>query len=191
MSELVKQLSGCNVSSTGAKPTAEYDGENKSSGRLFGSEKELAAAWKLFAETKFAATAREEFRGDLPDIGSAESRSADVPSDADPKMCMSALADAKMHGLDGISIEAYKASPTAKNFLFDLVKRCWVEEDVPAYLVIGEFVMIYKNKGSKDDMIKYRFLCMLYHAYKMLSSYLLLRMLKDIEGFLPEIQAGF
>ena len=29
------------------------------------------------------------------------------------------------------------------------------------------------------------------HAYKMLSSYLLLRMLKDIEGFLTETQAGF
>ena len=110
VSELVKQLSGCNVSSTGAKPTDEYDGETKASGRLFGSEKELAAAWKLFVETKFAATAREECRGDLPDIGIAESSSADVPSDVDPEICMIALADAKMHGLDGISIEAYKAS---------------------------------------------------------------------------------
>ena len=91
----------------------------------------MAAAWNLFSETKFAVTAREERRGDLPDIGRAESRSADVPSDADPKMCMSALADAKMHGLDGISIEAYKASPTAKKCLFDLVKRYWVGEDVP------------------------------------------------------------
>ena len=77
--ELVKQISGCNVSSTGAKPTAEYDGDTKASGWLFGSEKELAAAWKLFAKTKFAATAREERRGDLHDIGSAESCSADVP----------------------------------------------------------------------------------------------------------------
>ena len=94
---------------------------------MFDSEKELAAAWKLFDETKFAATAREECRGDLPKICSAESRSADVPSDADLNMCMSALADSKMHGLDGISIEAYKASPTAKKCLFDLVKRCWVE----------------------------------------------------------------
>ena len=73
-------------------------------------------------------------RGDLPNIGSAESRSADVPSDADLKMCMSALADAKMHVLDGISIEAYKFSPTSKKCLFDLVKRCWVEEDVPSDL---------------------------------------------------------
>ena len=62
---------------------------------------------------------------------------------------------------------------------------------MPADFVIGEFIMIYKNKGSKYDMIKYRFLCMLNHAYKMLSSYMLLRMLKDIEGFLPETQSGF
>ena len=33
--ELVKQLSGCNVSSIDAKPTAEYDGETKASGQLF------------------------------------------------------------------------------------------------------------------------------------------------------------
>ena len=116
----------------------------------------MAAAWKLYAETKFSATAREDCRGDLPVIGSAESRSADVPSDADLELCMSALADANMHGLDGIAIEAYTASPTTKKYLFDLVKRCWVEEDVPADLVIGEFVTIYKNKGSKDDMSKYR-----------------------------------
>ena len=62
---------------------------------------------------------------------------------------------------------------------------------MPADLEIGDFVTIYKNKGSKDDMSKYRFLCMLNHAYKMLSSYLLLWMLKDIEGFLTETQAGF
>ena len=53
VSELVKQLSGYNVSITGTKPTAEYDGETKASGRLFDSEKELAAAWKLFSGTKF------------------------------------------------------------------------------------------------------------------------------------------
>ena len=57
-------------------------------------------------------------------------------------MCMSALADAKMHGLDDIFIEAYKASPTANKYLFDLVRHCRVEEDVPADLVIGEFVTI-------------------------------------------------
>ena len=98
---------------------------------MFDYEKELAATWKLFAETKFAATAREEGRGDLPDVGSAESRSADVPSDSDMEMCMSALSDANMHGLGGIYIEAYKASPTAKKCLFGLVKRYWVGEDVP------------------------------------------------------------
>ena len=32
---------------------------------------------------------------------------------------------------------------------------------------------------------------MLNHAYNIISSYLLLRILKDIKGFLPETQAGF
>ena len=58
-------------------------------------------------------------------------------------------------------------------------------------MVEGLFVMLDKNKGSSEDMTKYRALCLLNHSYKLLSSYLLMRLLKDVEHMLPESQAGF
>ena len=127
----------------------------------------------------------------MPDLGPAESRAGDVPQNCDLELCFAALGKAKVGGLDGVTLEAYTASPTANRLLFDLVKRCWLEEDMTEDLVVGEFVTLYKNKGSRDDMRKYRFMCMLNHAYKMTSLYLRFRIVKDTEGFLPETQAGF
>ena len=51
----------------------------------------------------------------------------------------------------------------AKDQLFTLVRQCWMEEDVPAEMVKGVFVPLFKNKGSQDDMSKYRFVCLLTH----------------------------
>ena len=35
---------------------------------------------------------------------------------------------------------------------------CWrEEEEVPEEMVKGVFVLLFKNKGSQDDMSKYRF----------------------------------
>ena len=55
----------------------------------------------------------------------------------------------------------------------------------------GVFVMLFKNKGSSDDCSKYRMICLLPHAYKMLSTLLLHRLRFECEGFLNECQAGF
>ena len=53
------------------------------------------------------------------------------------------------------------------------------------------FVMVYKGKGSKDDMAKYHCICMLTHAYKLLSTVLLRRLASECEDWLPQSQAGF
>ena len=47
------------------------------------------------------------------------------------------------------------------------------------------------NKGSRDDMSKYRFICLLNHSYKLVSSVLLSRLKKEIEKSLPDNQFGF
>ena len=114
-----------------------------------------------------------------------------MPSDADLDKCLQALNDCKAVGEDEIQAELYKASSVARRELFDLIKQCWLEEDVPEDMVRGLFVTLFKNKGSSEDMSKYRCICLLNHAYKMLSSYLLLRLLREITGFLEETQAGF
>ena len=51
--------------------------------------------------------------------------------------------------------------------------------------------MVYKGKGSSDDMSKYRCICLLNHAYKLLSAVLLRRLAAECEAWLPENQAGF
>ena len=51
--------------------------------------------------------------------------------------------------------------------------------------------MMFKNKGSSSDTSKYRALCMLNHSYKLLSVWLLLRLVKETDLFLSQSQAGF
>jgi hypothetical protein len=62
---------------------------------------------------------------------------------------------------------------------------------VPEEMVRGLFVMVYKGKGSSDDMSKYRCICLLTHAYKLLSAVLLRRLARECEKWLPQSQAGF
>lgn len=125
------------------------------------------------------------------DLGPATSRAADVPTDEELDVCLAALKKSKAAGWDQIPIEMYQCSREAKRALFALVRRMWVEESVPADVVMGVFVPLYKNKGSSDDMRMYRFICLLTHAYKTLATLLLRRLAADVEPSLPESQAGF
>ena len=61
-----------------------------------------------------------------------------------------------------------------------------MEEDVPEKMVLGIFCPLFKNKGSQDDMRKYRFICLLSHAYKVLAALLLRRTVADTDCYLPE-----
>ena len=51
--------------------------------------------------------------------------------------------------------------------------------------------MIFKNKGSSDDMTKYRCLGLLNHCYKVLSQCMLAKLVAETASFLPDWQAGF
>ena len=183
--EGVKKLTGSTNKSSRAPA------KDKSTGALFSRPEELAEAWQRFAAAKFAATQEEEERDELPDIGVHLRRTEDVPTDEELEFCLAGHANSKATGEDGIPAEAYKNSPTAKRLLFELIREIWHEEDVPERLVKGIFVPIFKNKGSSDDMTKYRFICLLNHAYKVLSALVLKRMCESVDGFLPETQAGF
>ena len=183
--EGVKKLTG------GSSRTSREPAKDMKTGVLFSCPEERAEAWKKFAEEKFAATPAEAEREELPDIGVHLRRSEDVPTDEELEFCLAGHENSKATGEDGIPAEAYKNSPTAKKLLFELIREIWHEEDVPEKLVKGIFVPIYKNKGSSDDMSKYRFICLLNHAYKVLSALVLKRMCESVDGFLPETQAGF
>ena len=182
----VRKLANIHSTATQKSPTRDLK-----TGRMFEGPADLAQAWADYAADKFSATTREALRGPMPDLKSSKlDREKDVPSDEDLDKCIAALKISKAAGKDGTPIEAYQASPTAKAALFAFTKRLWKEEEVPAQLVLGVFCPLYKKK-CVDDMGNYRFICLLSHAYKLLSAYLLLRMVKEAEGFLPDSQAGF
>ena len=187
VAKLVHKVCGTGGSHCSRQPAKSKCG----AGELFQSAQELVDAWGEYAASKFAATEAESERGPMPDIGPAESRAAHVPTDADLDTCLAAMGKCKAVGIDGIAAEAYKASKVTRKLLYSVVKRCWREECVPEEMACGLFLTVFKNKGSSDDMSKYRFLCLLTHAYKLLSSYLLFTMLQCIGGFLPESQSGF
>ena len=101
------------------------------------------------------------------------------------------MANGKAPGHDGAFADIYKKAPTCRAELYGLIRQIWKEESVPEDMVRGTFVMIYKNKGSHNDCSKYRMICLLPTAYKMLSTLLLRRMRAECEGFLDDDQAGF
>ena len=75
----------------------------------------------------------------------------------------------KATGADEIPAEVFKHSAVAKEMLFKFLKKVWDKEHVPAALAVGIFVMIFK-KGSHDDCSNYhRCICLLNHAYEILS----------------------
>ncbi len=100
------------------------------------------------------------------------------------------LHDNKEPGCDGIPIEAYRDSPTAKQEHFAIVRLMWQTEAIPPALVRGTFVMLYK-KGPRDNFGNYRAIGLMCHSYKLLSMLVLHRMHDDVESRLAETQAGF
>ena len=104
---------------------------------------------------------------------------------------MKSMKNGKASGADQIPAEVWARSKTAKDILFEFLQQIWRKEEVPENLAVCIFVMIYKNKGSKDDYSKYRAIGLLNHAYKIMSTILLRRLVKECEQFFSEWQAGF
>jgi hypothetical protein len=179
----LREIAGTHRKSASAQPTKD------SAGVRFTSQKELLAAWMRFNGKKFSRPPHDVLKGGMRPLRPADV--FDEPSDADLDKCLAALRKSKACGKDGLPAEVYQCSQKARALLYSIVKRAWREEDIPAEMVEGLFIMLYKNKGSPDDMSKYRAICLLNHSYKLLSSYLLMRLLKEVEDSLPESQAGF
>ncbi len=166
-------------------------------GKLFESAEEQAAAWGRFGEDKFRATPREEKREHMKDLcdesGDPEKaldREKDELSDEELERALQALRHDKAPGWDAIFVEAYVVSPSAKSDLFSLIRGVWREEVVPEEMAKGQFVPLFK-KGPVDNMGNYRFICLLPHHYKMLSTLVYHRAARETEWYLPDTQAGF
>ena len=182
----IRDLTGTHAKFSNVLPNS-YKDENGQD-ISFKNPKELADAWAEFAKKKFAATDLEKNRDDLPEL---EAHSPIIPTYEELLACLKKMKRSKACGPDGCPVEIYLASPLCQQALFDLVREICEDEKTPDDFVTSHFCPIYKNKGSKNDMSKYRYICLLNHSYKLLSVFLLQRLIDEIEDKLPSNQFGF
>ena len=63
----------------------------------------------------------------------------------------------KAMGPDELPIEVFKVCPVCQQLLVELLQAIWSDEDVPTdFAKEAKIIMLYKNKGSSDDLSKYR-----------------------------------
>ena len=149
------------------------------------SSEQLLASWNEFLTKKFAAPDVDSNRPQEPTVSQEDHLEDDELED-----CMKAMNTGRMPGWDNIPIEAYQNSMSAKSELFRIVRLMWDTEDIPSELVRGIFIMIYKKK-DRNDYNNYRAICLLIHAYKLLSAVIARRLHLDLVTILPDSQAGF
>ena len=88
-------------------------------------------------------------------------------SDKELDKALFAMKPGKAPGWDEIPAEVYQNSATARAELYRIIRIIFDTECIPAELVRGIFIMIYKKK-ARDDFSNYRAICLLCHAYKLL-----------------------
>ena len=177
VSKLVRVLA--NKRSSSIMPCKDH------SGNLITSSEQLLQAWNTFLEKKFAA----------PACDSGKSREATVSpedhlSDDELDKSLFAMKPGKAPGWDVAPVELYQNSETARAELYRILRLIWDNEDIPVEMVKGIFIMFYKKK-DRNCFANYRAICLLCHAYKLLSAVISRRMTHDLEDFLPDSQAGF
>ena len=149
------------------------------------STDQLLSAWNAFLAKKFSSPPADLQRRREHNASPDESI-----TNQELEECLAALKSGKAPGHDGIPIEAFKHSPAAKAELFRIVHMIWNTESFPPDLVRGIFIMFYKKK-CKDDFSNYRAICLLCHAYKLISAIIARRLHIELEPILPDSQAGF
>ena len=155
------------------------------SGSPITSSKQLLVSWNEFLAKKFAQPACDVSR-DREHIVSND----DSLSDEELDKALFALKSGKATGWDEVPVELYKNSKTARDELYRIVRMIYDSEIVPPELVRGVFVMLYKKK-DRNNFSNYRAICLLCHAYKLLSSVIAQRLHTDLSDVLPDSQAGF
>ena len=149
------------------------------------SSDQLLDAWNEFLTKKFAMPLSDLHRAREHTVSSEESLSDKELDDA-----LFAMKPGKAPGWDEIPAEVYQNSATARTELYRIIRIIFDTECIPAELVRGIFIMIYKKK-ARDDFSNYRAICLLCHAYKLLSAVLARRLHIDLANVLPDTQAGF
>ncbi|KAI8514508.1 hypothetical protein Bbelb_070990 [Branchiostoma belcheri] len=173
ITRLTKILSG-KTNSTVTMPSKDLAGEP------IVSSEQLLSAWNVFLAQKFATPPADSHRQRETTV-----IQEDHLSDSELEECLKALKSGQAPGYDKIPIEAYQHSPAAKRELFRAVHLIWESEIIPAELVKGIFIMLYKKK-DRNNYSNYRAICLLSHAYKLLSSVIARRLHIQLEPLIPD-----
>ena len=180
---IVKIVSGLMTTATSQAPSVDSQGD------LILDHQKLAAVWQDFLQGKFKATDAESKRDPYEELG--PQLVADPLTEQAFVRALQKLKKGKACGPDGIPGEVFLNCESAARELYNLLKTIWEREYVPPELVRAAFIMIFKNKGSRDDPSKYRCIGLLPHAYKILSLVMLERIMNECAEFLSDWQAGF
>ena len=155
------------------------------SGDQITSTDELLRCWNEFLSKKFAAPASDLDKG-IEQVVSEE----DYLSDKELDDALNGMKTGKAPGWDNIPAELYQNSPSARAELYRIIRMIYDTEAVPPDMVKGIFIMLYKKKDH-NSFSNYRAICLLCHAYKLLSAVTSARLSVYLEQVLPDSQAGF
>ena len=155
------------------------------SGNPITTSEQLLTSWNEFLSKKFAVPASDVNRR-REHVVSKE----DILTDEELDKALSGMKTGKAPGWDDVPVELYQNSKTAKEELFRIIRLIYDSETVPPELVRGVFIMLYKKK-DRNDFSNYRAICLLCHAYKLLSAVIANKLHIDLEHVLPDSQAGF
>ena len=108
-------------------------------GKLLTSSEDVAQAWESFLSSKFATTQTEDNRswGHLP-----PTKGTGGLTDAQFDTSLKKLNNRKACGPDGIPVEIYKHSHLCNRLLKVLLKKIWVDEEVPVEFARATFIML-------------------------------------------------
>ena len=76
--------------------------------------------------------------------------------------------------------EVLQSSPEVKADQFNIIRMIWREDHVTERMAEGVAIMIFKSKGSSNDTSQYGAIMLLQVTWKVLSSYLLKRVMADV-----------
>ena len=154
-------------------------------GESITSTDELLSCWNEFLSKKFPSPA-SDLGMDIEQTVSNE----DYLTDKELDDALDGMKSGKAPGWDDMPAELYQNSASARGELYRIIRLIYDTELVPAEMVRGIFIMLYKKKDH-NCYSNYRAICLLCHAYKLLSAVTASRLYAEIEHVLPDSQAGF
>ena len=101
------------------------------------------------------------------------------------------LKNAKASGPEDISAEMLKSHNGIAEWLWDIVNKCWTEENLPQDWKLAEVVPLYKSKGKRSECGNYRGISLLSVPGKVFASIILNRCKDSLDQVLREEQCGF